>query len=63
MTRHPARSKIRSCGPGVRVLGYQAEYAEEPPALSPTFEQVTGRKGRTLAPWAADHAAELAPDA
>ncbi|MFC7110113.1 hypothetical protein ACFQQB_62805 [Nonomuraea rubra] len=33
------------------------------PALSPTFEQVTGRKGRTLAPWAADHAAELAPDA
>ncbi|MGW3346272.1 NAD(P)H-binding protein [Nonomuraea rubra] len=45
------------------ILGYQAEYAEEPPALSPTFEQVTGRKGRTLAQWAADHAAELAPNA
>ncbi|MGI5170098.1 NAD(P)H-binding protein [Spirillospora sp. CA-253888] len=43
------------------VLCYQAEYAEEPPAVSPTFEQVTGRKGRTLAQWAADHAAELAP--
>ncbi|MEV0831411.1 hypothetical protein [Nonomuraea rubra] len=45
------------------VLGYQAEYAEEPPALSPTFEQVTGRKGRTLAQWAAYHAAELASSA
>lgn len=45
------------------VLGYQAEYAEEPPSVSPTFEQVTGRKGRTLAQWAADHAAELAPAA
>ncbi len=43
------------------ILGYQAEYAEEPPSVSPTFEQVTGRKGRTLAQWAADHAAELAP--
>ncbi|MES9543576.1 NAD(P)H-binding protein [Actinomadura sp. NPDC000600] len=43
------------------ILGYQAEYAEEPPAVSPVFEQVTGRKGRTLAQWAADHAAELAP--
>ncbi|WP_433346469.1 SDR family oxidoreductase [Microtetraspora malaysiensis] len=43
------------------ILGYQAEYAEEPPSVSPTFEQVAGRKGRTLAQWAADHAAELAP--
>jgi len=45
------------------VLGYQAEYAEEPPSVSPTFEQVTGKKGRTLAQWAADHAAELVPAA
>ncbi|SEL71454.1 SDR family oxidoreductase [Nonomuraea pusilla] len=45
------------------ILGYQAEYAEEPPSVSPTFEQVTGRKGRTLTQWAADHAAELAPAA
>ncbi|MFI6500643.1 SDR family oxidoreductase [Nonomuraea typhae] len=45
------------------ILGYQAEYAEEPPSVSPTFEQVTGRKGRTLAQWAADHAAELTPAA
>ncbi|MGW4476626.1 NAD(P)H-binding protein [Nonomuraea sp. NPDC004354] len=43
------------------ILGYQAEYAEEPLSVSPTFEQVAGRKGRTLAQWAADHAAELAP--
>ncbi|KAA2261376.1 NAD(P)H-binding protein [Solihabitans fulvus] len=42
------------------VLGYQAEYAEEPPEVSPAFERVTGRPGRTLAQWAADHAAELA---
>nr|WP_042179315.1 NAD(P)H-binding protein [Kibdelosporangium sp. MJ126-NF4]CEL13755.1 Oxidoreductase [Kibdelosporangium sp. MJ126-NF4]CTQ99441.1 Oxidoreductase [Kibdelosporangium sp. MJ126-NF4] len=41
------------------ILGYQAEYAEEPPAVSPDFERVTGRAGRTLAVWAADHAAEL----
>ncbi|MYS86861.1 NAD(P)H-binding protein [Embleya scabrispora] len=45
------------------ILGYQAEYAEEPPSVSPTFEQVTGKKGRTLAQWAVDHAAELAPAA
>ncbi|MFG1942172.1 NAD(P)H-binding protein [Nonomuraea sp. NPDC048826] len=43
------------------VLCYQAEYADEPPPVSPTFELVTGRKGRTLAQWAADHAGELAP--
>ncbi|MBB5085126.1 NAD(P)H-binding protein [Nonomuraea endophytica] len=43
------------------VLCYQAEYADEPPQVSPTFEQVTSRKGRTLAQWAADHADELAP--
>ncbi|MFC4565117.1 NAD(P)H-binding protein [Nocardiopsis mangrovi] len=41
------------------VLGYQAEYAEEPPAVSPVTEQVLGRPGRTLAQWAADHAADL----
>ncbi|MFC3998266.1 NAD(P)H-binding protein [Nocardiopsis sediminis] len=41
------------------VLGYQAEYAEEPPAVSPATEQVLGRPGRTLAQWAADHAADL----
>ncbi|WP_157254454.1 NAD(P)H-binding protein [Nonomuraea typhae] len=45
------------------ILGYQAEYAEEPPPVSPTFEQVTGNSGRTLAQWAADHAADLAPAA
>ncbi|MEU1722845.1 hypothetical protein [Nonomuraea sp. NPDC005692] len=43
------------------VLCYQAEYADEPPPVSPAFEQVTGRKGRTLAQWAADRADEFAP--
>ncbi|RBQ16323.1 NmrA family protein [Spongiactinospora rosea] len=41
------------------VLGYQAEYAEEPPAVLPDVEQVLGRPGRTLAQWAADHRADL----
>ncbi|MER6581149.1 NAD(P)H-binding protein [Nonomuraea sp. NPDC001023] len=43
------------------VLCYQAEYADEPPSVSPAFEQIAGRKGRTLAQWAADHADEFAP--
>ncbi|MEV7907908.1 hypothetical protein [Streptomyces anulatus] len=41
------------------ILGYQAEYAEEPPEVSPAVEQVLGRPGRTLTRWAADHAADL----
>ncbi|MFI6508728.1 NAD(P)H-binding protein [Streptosporangium sp. NPDC050855] len=41
------------------VLSYQAEYAEEPPEVSPDVERVLGRPGRTLARWAADHAADL----
>lgn len=41
------------------LMGYQSEYAQEPPSVSPVFEQVTGHRGRTLAQWAADHAAEL----
>lgn len=44
------------------VLGYAAQHNEEPPALSPDFERVVGRPGRTLARWAADHAAELSPE-
>ncbi|MEU4801964.1 NAD(P)H-binding protein [Actinosynnema sp. NPDC023587] len=41
------------------VLGYAAQHNEEPPEVSPEFEQVVGRRGRTLAQWARDHAAEL----
>ncbi|MEU4328125.1 NAD(P)H-binding protein [Nonomuraea dietziae] len=41
------------------ILGYQAEYAEEPPQVSPDVEKVLGRPGRTLSRWAADHAADL----
>ncbi|MER5781746.1 NAD(P)H-binding protein [Streptomyces mobaraensis] len=44
------------------LLGYQAEYAEEPPEVRPDVEQVLGRPGRTLERWAADHAADLAED-
>ncbi|MDQ8703962.1 hypothetical protein RCO28_15880 [Streptomyces sp. LHD-70] len=43
------------------LLGYQAEYAEEPPQVDPDTERVLGRPGRTLARWAADHADELTP--
>ncbi|GAA2363353.1 NAD(P)H-binding protein [Nonomuraea africana] len=41
------------------VLGYQAEYAEEPPVVTPDVERVLGRPGRTLSRWAADHATDL----
>ncbi|MFI6320175.1 NAD(P)H-binding protein [Nonomuraea sp. NPDC050556] len=41
------------------ILGYQAEYAEEPPAVSPDTARVLGRPGRTMSRWAADHAADL----
>ncbi|WP_433265461.1 NAD(P)H-binding protein [Actinosynnema sp. CS-041913] len=41
------------------IVGYYAQFNEEPADLLPTFEEVIGRKGRTMAQWAADHAAEL----
>ncbi|MFI7636744.1 hypothetical protein [Nonomuraea sp. NPDC049400] len=41
------------------ILGYQAEYAEEPPTVSPDTERVLGRPGRTMSRWVADHAADL----
>ncbi|MFI0737559.1 SDR family oxidoreductase [Streptomyces sp. NPDC021100] len=44
------------------LLGYQAEYAQEPPEVRPDVERVLGRPGRTLAQWAADHASDLAED-
>lgn len=44
------------------LLGYQAEYAEEPPEVRPDVERVLGRPGRTLAQWAADHASDLSDD-
>ncbi|KNB50913.1 SDR family oxidoreductase [Streptomyces caatingaensis] len=44
------------------LLGYQAEYAEEPPEVRPDVQRVLGRPGRTLARWAADHASDLAED-
>ncbi|MEU1312719.1 NAD(P)H-binding protein [Streptomyces cinnamoneus] len=44
------------------LLGYQAEYAAEPPEVLPDVERVLGRPGRTLAQWAADHASDLSDD-
>lgn len=41
------------------LLGYMAQHAEEPADVTPDFTEVTGRRGRTLAEWAADHAADL----
>ncbi|GAA1278195.1 NAD(P)H-binding protein [Saccharothrix xinjiangensis] len=41
------------------LMGYMAQHNEEPAVVTPDFEQVTGRRGRTLAEWAADHAAAL----
>ncbi|MFB4271425.1 hypothetical protein [Nonomuraea sp. GTA35] len=44
------------------LLGYQAEYAEEPPTVPPDVERVLGKPGRTLAQWATDHRADLTQD-
>jgi uncharacterized protein YbjT (DUF2867 family) len=44
------------------LLGYQAEYAEEPPTVLPDVERVLGKPGRTLAQWATDHRADLTQD-
>ncbi|MEU7892494.1 NAD(P)H-binding protein [Nonomuraea sp. NPDC049152] len=41
------------------ILGYQAEYAEEPPEVSPDVERVLGRPARTLSQWASDHTSDL----
>ncbi|MFC6089508.1 NAD(P)H-binding protein [Saccharothrix lopnurensis] len=41
------------------LMGYMAQHAEEPAVVTPDFERVTGGRGRTLARWVADHAAEL----
>ncbi|WP_431903243.1 NAD(P)H-binding protein [Nonomuraea sp. bgisy101] len=41
------------------ILGYQAEYAEEPPEVSPDVERVLGRPARPLSRWASDHTADL----
>jgi uncharacterized protein YbjT (DUF2867 family) len=37
------------------ILWYPEDYADLMPPVSPVTEQVTGRPGRTLARWAADH--------
>ncbi len=41
------------------LLGYMAQHNEEPAAVTADFTAVTGRRGRTLATWARDHAATL----
>lgn len=61
----PERSRAELVGLGLpadvvdhMILAHPAD----PPPVSPAFEEVTGRRGRTLAEWAADHAADFAPD-
>ncbi|MEU8891650.1 NAD(P)H-binding protein [Streptomyces sp. NPDC048442] len=43
------------------VLGYLADAVHHPPSPVDTVERVTGRPARTFARWAADHAADFAP--
>lgn len=43
------------------VLGYLADAVTDPPVPLGTVEQVTGRPALTFARWAADHAADFAP--
>ncbi|NUT51181.1 MAG: hypothetical protein HOV94_28335 [Saccharothrix sp.] len=41
------------------LLGYMAQFAEEPAEVTPDFRAVTGHAGRTLATWASDHRPDL----
>lgn len=41
------------------MLDYWSDTVEQPDVVRPTVEQITGRPARTLAQWAADHAAEF----
>lgn len=43
------------------VLNYLADAVDNPPVPVDTVERVTGRPARTFAQWAADHAADFAP--
>lgn len=44
------------------ILAYPDGYRDYTPPVSPVVEQVTGRPGRTLAEWAADHADDFRQD-
>ena len=64
LTREQARAEMLEQGMIAEVidemiLWYPDDYADHTPPVSPVVEQVTGRPGRTLAEWAADHADEL----
>lgn len=41
------------------MLEHSGKFASKPPAVVETVEQVTGRPGRTLRQWAADHRADF----
>ncbi|MBB6171624.1 uncharacterized protein YbjT (DUF2867 family) [Nocardiopsis mwathae] len=62
LTRHEGRAElVRQCGEEAadHIIEYYVEWATNPPRVLPTVEQVTGRPGRTLRTWAADHAASF----
>lgn len=61
----PAESRVELLGFGLPADVVDHMFLAHPAgqaAVSPAFEEVTGRSGRTLAKWAADHAADFAPD-
>lgn len=41
------------------MLAYWSDTVDQPDVVRPTVEQITGRPARTLAQWAADHAADF----
>jgi hypothetical protein len=43
------------------ILGYLADAMDNPPVPLDTVERITGRPALTFARWAADHAADFAP--
>lgn len=64
LTHEQAREELLGHGMPAEVideliLAYPEGYADYTPPVSPAFQEVTGRPGRTLAEWAADHAAEF----
>ncbi|GAB3442834.1 NAD(P)H-binding protein [Actinophytocola sediminis] len=64
VTRERSRAELVGLGLPEDVVDHMfLAHPATPAPVSRAFEEVTGRRGRTLTEWAADHATEFAPAA
>ena len=62
VTPERSRAELVELGLPADVVDHMIlAHPSAPPPVSPAFEEVTGRRGRTLAEWAAHHAADFTP--